>query len=121
MLLKYNLFGILWAVVILFLSIISGGARTNIGVSFLDKVVHLSIYGTLSFLLVVGLKKQYSWPIIKFNAGYYAVGISVLYGILMEIIQYFIPNRGYDYQDMLANGFGSIFGYVLFTLVYKRF
>jgi len=121
MVLKYNLFGILWAVVILFLSVISGGARTNIEVGFLDKLVHLSIYGVLSFLFVVGFKKQYSWPLIKFNAGYYAVGLSITYGIVMEFIQYFIPDRGYDYQDMLANACGSIFGYILFTLIYKRF
>jgi VanZ family protein len=121
MFLKYNLFGIFWAVIILFLSIISGGARTNIEIGFLDKLVHLSIYGVLSFLFVVGLKKQYAWPVIRFNAGYYAVGLSIVYGILMEFIQYFIPDRGYDYKDMIANAVGSILGYVLFTLIYKRF
>lgn len=121
MVLKYNLFGIIWAVIILFLSIISGGARTNIEFGLLDKVVHLSIYGLLSFLLVVGLKKQDDWPVVKFKAGYYAVGISVFYGVLMEFIQFFIPDRGYDYKDMIANTVGSIMGYVLFTLIYKRF
>ena len=121
MVLKYNLFAILWAVIILFLSIISGGARTNIEIGFLDKLVHLSIYGALSFLLVVGLKKQYRWPRIKFKAGYYAIGVSILYGILMEFMQLFIPDRGADYKDMIANTLGSILGYFIFTLIYKRF
>lgn len=111
----------IWAFIILMLSIISGGSRTNIEVSFLDKLVHLSIYSTLSFLLVVGFKKQYSSAKLKFNAGYFAVGISVVYGILMEFMQYFIPDRGYDYYDMIANAVGGTLGYVFFVIIYKRF
>ena len=87
----------------------------------LDKLVHFGIYGILSLLIVIGLKKQYERPLLRFKAGHYAVGFSVIYGCLMEIIQLFIPDRGFDYRDMIANAIGGLSGYVIFVLIYRRF
>lgn len=40
--------------------------------------------------------------------------LSVIYGIVMEIVQeYFIQFRSFDVRDMLANGVGSVTGFLI--------
>ena len=79
-----------------------------------DKVVHLFIFGTLSFLILLGFREE-------LQAGkrrkyiVLAVMISLLYGVFTEFLQYYVfTGRSGNVYDALADGFGAIFGWLLY-------
>ena len=39
--------------------------------------------------------------------------------ILLEILHYFIPNRAFEYYDLLANTIGVVFAYLFIKLILK--
>ena len=122
--LKYYIPAILWSFVILFLSTKGG---INLPASrwdfiTLDKVGHLVVYGIFCMLLLGAfthnqtLALEQKWVII-------ALGISIIYGIGMEVIQYtFFPGRFFEIPDIIANIIGSILGLYLFKrFIHKNF
>lgn len=119
MILKYNVFTLMWAVIILLLTLLAGGASSNIEMVSLDKVIHCSIFAVQSFLLIVGLKKQHSYSYLKFNAGKVSILATTVFGILVESIQGIIPARSFEWTDMLANMAGAFIGFLVFLLIYK--
>jgi VanZ family protein len=63
-----------------------------------DKVKHILAFCVLAFLA------DYSTPKIKFNL---SKGLLVLaYGLLIEVIQYFLPYRESSLYDLAADGIG---------------
>jgi uncharacterized membrane protein len=79
---------------------------------WIDKWVHIGIFTTLLFLwcgvVVPGHFKSYLLLIF----------FAVLYGYLIEVIQdRFIPNRSFDWGDLLADFVGSVIG----LLVWRRY
>jgi VanZ family protein len=69
-----------------------------------DKVKHILAFYVLSFLA------DYSTPRVRFNL---SKGLAVLgYGLLIEVIQYFLPYREFSLFDLAADGIG-IAAYVL--------
>ena len=47
---------------------------------------------------------------------------AIVYGALIELLQTFIPQRGFDYADLTADIIGSIIGVLLFrTIVFRRY
>ena len=54
--------------------------------------------------LVISIKKIFITILI----------LSIVYGIGMEIVQhFFIPNRSFDFGDMIADVIGSVAGYFI--------
>jgi VanZ family protein len=41
----------------------------------------------------------------------------LFFGLLIEVIQYFIPNREFSFYDLVANLVGIAFGYILYKLI----
>ena len=81
-----------------------------------DKWGHIIVYGIFTLLLIRGFRAK---PTKKNIA--IAVFISILYGILMEIIQYsFFPDRYFEIYDIIANIIGS-FGSLLFLKYFLSF
>jgi VanZ family protein len=117
--LRYNLFTIIWAVVILTLTLATGNTHSNIDQPYLDKVIHGVMFGVLSFLMIVGLKKQHTSSILKLQAVRYTIIICCVYGVIIELIQFMIPGRSMELMDMAANAIGVLFGLFLFELIYK--
>jgi len=117
--LKYYIPAILWSLVILFLSTTGG---INLPSSWwdyisLDKVGHLVVYGLFTILLIWGFTQNRTLPLVKIKRNI-ALGISIIYGIGMEVVQYtFFPGRFFEIPDIIANIIGSILGLYL----YKRF
>lgn len=119
MILKYNFYTICWAIIILIVSIVNVGTNANIEIHVIDKIVHTGMYGLLALLMIVGFLKQRSSNYIRFNAIRLSVIITTMYGISIEIVQSFIPERGFDWVDMIANTIGAFIGFGLFVLIYK--
>jgi VanZ family protein len=79
-----------------------------------DKIVHFGIFCILAAL--IGIEKKF----VNLSDKIKIVIISTLYGIMIEIIQYFIPWRGFDYYDMLADFCGAVVGAMLCSFLKKR-
>lgn len=57
------------------------------------------------------------------NRAGYAIAtvlISAFYGLAIEVAQHFIPDRGMEWYDALANIIGSILGVAAFYLLKNR-
>jgi len=82
-----------------------------------DKIVHLFIFGTLSFLILYGFKNDlHSGEKNKYIS--IAVIITSLYGILTEVLQFYVfIGRSGNVFDALADIVGAIFGVILFSPV----
>lgn len=81
-----------------------------------DKIGHWLFYGVLCFLIIKCSNVLSDFRSMKYH---YSFGIilSILYGILMEIIQgAFFASRTADYKDIIADTIGVI----LAALLYKK-
>jgi glycopeptide antibiotics resistance protein len=79
-----------------------------------DKLVHLSLFAGFAFVWM-------RTKVILLNQKYHLIplGISFILPILLEYMQLFVPNRTFDYLDMVANLAGALFGFIGFIILYK--
>lgn len=103
---------------IAFLAPLNGAPTFNF-VLPIDKLVHILIYLSLSFLWISYIDKAtvnlLGSPILI------VVFICFFYGIVIEAVQeLFIPLRKADFLDVLANMIGVFFGVILFKNVKNR-
>lgn len=85
----------------------------------LDKIVHFTMYAGVVFLWLKYIKdvnvNKKSLKIL-----FLMILVGFLMGLLMECIQhYFIKNRYFESLDLIANGFGCIFGGAIFFKLHK--
>jgi VanZ family protein len=110
---------IIWALFILTLSIGPSPSLPETNFFEPDKLAHLFVYGVLVYLALRANKnvKELTLRIIIVT-----VTLSVLYGLLMEILQKtFFPSRFFEWGDVLANTIGSILGWIIFSYFNKEF
>ncbi len=69
-----------------------------------DKVAHI-----LTFLLL-GLLAQQAFPRLKMSLQLYLWLLG--YGLAIEVIQYFIPNRSFSLLDLAADGAGLLIAFI---------
>lgn len=119
MIVRYNLFAIVWALVILVLTLSTGATSANLDYQYIDKFIHILMFGFLCLLLIIGFTKQYTSKYLRFNATKAAILLSGGYGIIIELIQAFLPGRSFELADILANFAGTGLGFILFYLIYK--
>ena len=64
-----------------------------------DKLMHLGAYGAFAFIgfFAATIRRHFFWLTVFIT----------LYGIGMEILQSFTPNRYFSIADMIANGLGA--------------
>lgn len=79
----------------------------DVGVSFADKIFHAFTYMILAFLWFSTLVFQFK--INKIKAIIYASIISIIFGIIIEVLQGALTStRQADIYDVLANSFGVL-------------
>ena len=91
-------------------------------VPFKDKGVHFAEYGILAVLLCRAVRGTWSSRSLMFVAFYGLVG-TILWGLLDEIHQAYVPGRSSDPLDVLADMVGAAlatFGYVLVVSLQRR-
>ena len=114
----------MWSVFIMVLSLIPGG-RLPVLPDFYhlfkpDKIVHLVLFGILSYLLMQSILKQYGKGFIRLYGTIIAVTIVVLFGTLTEYLQHVLDiNRSGNIYDLIANTAGCILGITAFW-TYRR-
>jgi len=86
-----------------------------------DKIVHLFVFGMLSYLLVKGYLQQESFPFLKLHPGWTAFLFSAFYGVIIEILQeYVFIDRTGDVRDAIANAIGASLGVWFFYYRKKK-
>ena len=107
---------ILVCTLVLILSIINIGVLPKTDVPSADKIVHAIMYFGITGMLMLNQTSYFRNQITKVQL-YFAFLFSVGFGILMEIIQYFLPWRSGSIYDLIANTFGTIIAIIIMLIV----
>ncbi len=123
MFLRYNLYTITWALIMLLLTIASKDSMPSMNqwdlLSF-DKFAHFSQFCILIFLMIVGFHKQHTFTSLRFYPFRTSMGIGIGYSIMLEIVQLLAnTGRSFDSADAMANILGCFGGLLIFYLIYK--
>ena len=124
MLFKKLIPSLAWALFILGLCALPGSAIPEL--TFLqwlkpDKIVHLILFGVLSFLLIKAFMEQTSVRLLSSYPKIISILISALYGVLIEVLQeYFFSGRQGDVYDAMADALGALIGLWFFNRWIRR-
>jgi VanZ family protein len=114
---KKNIFTILVALIIMYLSLANSDTFDKIplvDVPDFDKVVHLVMYFSLMSVIILENRKTIKKPLSLFLIGI----IPFLYGILMEILQATITiSRSGSFYDALADAAGVLLSILVWLLI----
>ncbi|MEE4259214.1 MAG: VanZ family protein [Bacteroidales bacterium] len=116
---------ITWALFILIVTGIPGDQIPKIP-TFLDwlspdKIVHVVIFGILSYLLLYGNRSQYLKSKHRSYLVFTVVLISATYGLITELLQYFVfVGRSGNAFDFYANILGALVGGVAYFLQHAK-
>lgn len=114
---------IIWAVIVLILSNISGDNFRDLPdfkIPQLDKVIHFTMYLILCLLLISAINQMNKIP-KKYLVLIVAVTLSVSYGGLMELLQNLSENnRSADIYDFLSNTAGALSAIFLYPVFRKK-
>ena len=81
-------------------AMLTPGGAAPLPFAHADKLIHAASFLVLAFFADAG------WPQVGFVRGKY---LSLfLYGIAIECLQHYIPQRGFELLDILANGSGLL-------------
>jgi glycopeptide antibiotics resistance protein len=122
MILRYNIFTIAWALLIVLLTLTPGDSMPDLSIwdllSF-DRFAHLFVFGVLVLLMSIGFTKQYSSLFLRFNAAKLSFLFSFGFSLIIELLQELIPGRSVEFNDLIANSTGCLTGSLVFYLIYK--
>jgi VanZ family protein len=86
-----------------------------------DKINHFIAYFALSILVYLTLIYQRKSRFLFDNAVVATISLCLLYGVIDELHQMFIPGRFAETLDWFADSLGSISGVVLLKFLIARF
>lgn len=120
MFLRFNFFTFIWAGVIFLLILMPGGEMPGTGEMFkFDKIAHLGVFCVLSFLMIIGFKKQFRFPVLNRKPVLYCLIVSSTYASILELGQQLVPDRYANLYDMAFNLSGVLLGFGFYLLIYK--
>lgn len=86
-----------------------------------DKMVHVFVFGILSFLILRSIPQQYFESKKRYTFVASAIGVALAYGLLTEVLQaHVFTGRNGNAYDFLADGIGAFTGWLAFRLVYRK-
>ncbi len=114
----YTVSAVIWAGIILVLTLTPGKYVPNTTLFSYDKLGHAGIFCILAVLLMFAFyrsgKHSRTWSM------WTGFGLAVVYGLGIEFMQNLIPDRGMELFDALANTVGSFLALILFILVNRK-
>lgn len=112
---RKNIFSILIAIVILYLSLANSHNfdKVHLNIPFADKLVHFGMYFSLMTSLWIENRNRINtrMDILVLSL------IPFIYGILMEILQYFTISRSPSLADAAADTAGIVFSLIIWMIV----
>jgi VanZ family protein len=110
---------IIWALVILVLSLLPASDTGDFGsIPYLDKVIHIIFYAVLCFLILHDIRSGERQHNSYFSDLFQAFSYALVFGILIEMLQWIIPYRSFELMDILANALGALCALLIFFLFY---
>lgn len=118
---RFNVYTLVWMLVILTLILLPSRQMPQLGTSLFspDKIAHTFVFAVLVLLMIIGFSKQSTYPHLRNKAARYALILSIGYASLLEGTQIFSEGRTIDVYDAVANTLGCIVGYASFFAIYK--
>ena len=111
---------IIWGIFIFIMSAFPGDDIPKsfiINIPFVDKIIHFFLYFLLVILILLGSSRK-SKTTLTIRKFLFAFFISLLYGILLELLQDLVfIMRGADLLDIAANAAGSFIGLLTFYYI----
>jgi VanZ family protein len=107
---------ITWSIIVLVLTLIPGKELPDVPIFGIDKFVHVFIFGLLMVLTTYGLSK-----ILLRNPALMSALYTCAFGIMVELIQPYVPGRSFSYFDILANMMGVVAGYICVLFLRGRY
>ena len=87
----------------------------------IDKLVHVCLFGSLSFSFFFHFERTNYRHLKTVRAKAIVLIFCIVYGIGMEFYQkYFVPTRGFEVNDMVADAVGAILALPLFNWLNKK-
>ena len=110
----------MWAGVIFAGSSIHGNDLPNLEILGTDKLIHLSVFYCFGLLVYMAMEPK--TKINSFPSGriLLMIAITVLYGILDEVHQGFVPGRTVDSWDVAADALGGMLAAVSIMMRLRR-
>ncbi|GJM59635.1 MULTISPECIES: VanZ family protein [unclassified Persicobacter] len=121
MILRYQLFTIIWVIIILFLTLLPASSLPS-GINWyipFDKLAHAGVFGILALLLTIGSCKQYSVEHMKRFPYHWTISLCFVFGLLIEVLQGSFTSRHFEWMDLVADMIGAFIGLIVFFFVYK--
>ena len=107
---------VLVCTLVLILSVINIGVLPKTDVPSADKIVHAIMYFSIAGMLMLNQTSYFRNKITKAQL-YFAFLFSVSFGILMEIIQFFLPWRSGSIYDLIANALGAVIAIIIMLTI----
>jgi VanZ family protein len=87
-----------------------------------DKVVHVILFGSLALSFFFYFEQSAVKSLKTTSAKACVLIFCILYGIGMEYYQkYFVPSRGFEVSDMLADAIGALLALPIFTYLRRKY
>ena len=85
---------------------------------FADKVIHIGLFGSLALSLFSHLEQYSNISFRSTRTKALSLILCIVFGIGMEFYQkYFVPSRGFEVGDMLADAMGALLALPFFNMV----
>ena len=113
-----------FVLIFILLSMPAGNTPGNNWISYLlqlpfaDKVIHIGLFGSLAFSIFFHFEQYSNISFRSTRSKALSLIACILYGIGMEFYQkYFVPSRGFEVGDMLADAMGALLALPFFNWV----
>lgn len=107
---RYHL-AVFWLAILAIFYLATTAIEHQVQATFNDKINHLAAFGTLSLLAHIAYA---STPKVKWATGLLG------YGLLIEVVQYFLPHREFSLLDLAADLAGIALYLVIFYPLFER-
>jgi VanZ family protein len=89
---------------------------------FADKILHMALFGSLALSLFFHFEMSEKPSLKTTRTKALALIVCILYGIGMEYYQkYYVPSRGFEVLDMLADATGALCAIPVFEFFKKMY
>ena len=93
---------LLWSLLVAVLLLTPGEELPDVGLDPVDKLAHVLIFGSHCFLLRRALAGRAEGGATRVAAA----SVSGVYAVLLEVAQLWVPGRGFEWWDLVANAVG---------------
>jgi VanZ family protein len=118
---KYLIWVIAEIALVFVLLILPGSSFKSTTELPIDKIVHVILFGSLAWSFYCFFDHTTIQALKSVRVQAWAMIFCIVYGIAMEYYQkWYVPSRGFEVKDMIADAAGVLFALPLYQLWKKR-